>query len=260
MVSDKNNPRRACCLAPPAAGRCSEDDVPQSPGRRRVLLPAVLQQRVALLQAALAVRPPGLCLRGPGRASVRRGLWPAAGGAGQAAVGCGALQVQGRGDGAGGLAAIARLADGAAHLGAAGGRLHRSFAFGVAGPLLGRRLAALLAEGGEGPFGATVCVRLRVHRRRLYGEGDDVPAVLGGLGAAGHGAAGHPAPVRVAQDAALFPAMKSFALICVEKTQGCMKRVSTAPGPVCPGAATAPGTAHGSCLNIRHFTANSHHV
>ena len=215
-----------------AAGHCSEDNVSQSPARRRVLLPAVLQQRVALLQAALAVRPSGLSLRGPCRASVRRGP---AGGAGQATVGRGALQVQGRGDGAGGLAAIARLAHGAAHLGAAGGRLHRSFAFGVAGPL-----TALLAESGEGPFGATVCVRLRIHRRRFYGEGDDVPAVLGGLGAAGDSAAGHPAPVRVAQDAAFFPAMKSFALICMEKIQGRVKRASAAQPLLPQGCSKRP--------------------
>jgi len=135
-----------------------------------------------------------------------------------------ALQVERRGDGADGLAAVARLAHGAAHLGAAGGRVHRSFAFGVGKPLVGQGLAALLAEGGEGPFCAAVCIRLRVHRRRLDGEGDDVPAVLGGLGAAGDGATGHPAPVRVAQDAALLPAMKSFALICGEKTHATVRR------------------------------------
>lgn len=154
--------------------------------------------------------------------------------------------MEGRGDGADSLAAVARLTDGTAHLGAAGGRVHRSFAFVVGEPLVGEGLAALLAKGGEGPFCAAVCVRLRVHRRRLDGEGDDVPPVLGGLGAAGDGAAGHPAPVRVAQDAALLPAMESFALICVEKTQGTVKAGTPVGGTHCPPACPGWGSPHPS--------------
>lgn len=49
-----------------------------------------------------------------------------------------------------------------------------------------------------------------VHRGGLDGQGDDVAAVLGRLGARWDGDARHPAAVGVAQDATLVLAVKAF--------------------------------------------------
>ena len=120
-------------------------------------------------------------------------------------------------DRANSLTAVACLPDSAVDLGAAGGHINSPSPF-QGGLLLSWVVADILSKGCESPLGgAAVIISFDISSSSFNGQCDDVPHMLRGLGAGGHGVPGHPAPVRVAKNTAFFPAMKSFILICLEK-------------------------------------------